>query len=137
MFDAAPNHTPHPFDLHVGGRVRTRRKLMGLSQEALAEGIGLTFQQVQKYERGSNRISASKLYEIAVTLKTPMAWFCEGYGAAPGEYVEASDEAAIHAFLMTTEGIALARAFPQVTSLRQRKRLLDLIQSMADTAGDL
>ena len=141
MFDAAPVHTPHPFDLHVGARVRVRRKLLGLSQEALADGIGLTFQQVQKYERGSNRISASKLYEIGIVLKTPMTWFCEGYGTAEAsaqtaDGTIASDEAAIHAFLITTEGLALAQAFPLIISSRQRNRLLGLVQAMAADPHD-
>ncbi|HEX7799284.1 MAG TPA: helix-turn-helix transcriptional regulator, partial [Asticcacaulis sp.] len=71
---------PNPVDLHVGARVRMRRKFLGMSQEGLAETIDLTFQQVQKYERGSNRISASKLWEIAKALKAPVAYFFEGYG---------------------------------------------------------
>lgn len=74
-----PEHLIHPIDLHVGARVRTRRKFMGLSQETLATALGLTFQQVQKYERGSNRISASKLYEIAKALKVPVDYLFDGY----------------------------------------------------------
>src|SRR5215472_8542656 len=70
--------SPNPVDLHVGGRVRMRRKMLGISQERLADALGLTFQQVQKYERGANRISASKLYEIARFLSAPIAYFFEG-----------------------------------------------------------
>ena len=65
MSDETQQRSPNPIDLHVGGRIRMRRKVLGVSQERLAEALGLTFQQVQKYERGSNRVSASKLYEIA------------------------------------------------------------------------
>ncbi len=70
--------SPNPVDTHVGQRVRTRRRLLGISQERLAEALGLTFQQVQKYERGANRISASKLYEIARFLASPVSYFFEG-----------------------------------------------------------
>lgn len=66
---------PHPIDIHVGGRVKRRRRDQGMSQTELADALGLTFQQVQKYERGANRISASKLYEIAMALNVPVAWF--------------------------------------------------------------
>ena len=69
--NAESSKSPNPVDLHVGGRVRMRRKMLGISQERLAEALGLTFQQVQKYERGANRISASKLYEIARFLSAP------------------------------------------------------------------
>ena len=71
---------PNPIDVHVGSRIRLRRTLLGMSQERLAEAIGLTFQQVQKYERGANRVSASKLWEIAAALKTPVAYFYDGLG---------------------------------------------------------
>ena len=73
-----PDHTPNPVDVHVGLQVRLRRKELKISQEKLAETLGLTFQQVQKYERGANRISASKLYEIARSLQAPISWFFEG-----------------------------------------------------------
>src|SRR6188768_2616137 len=69
---------PNPVDLHVGGRVRMRRTLLGVSQEQLADSLGLTFQQVQKYERGANRVSASKLYESARALQAPVSFFFEG-----------------------------------------------------------
>ena len=78
MTDATDDRSPNPVDLHVGARVRMRRRLRGVSQEKLAESLGLTFQQVQKYERGANRISASKLYEIAASLQTPVGYFFEG-----------------------------------------------------------
>ena len=76
--DVAAIVGPHPVDRHVGLRVRMRRKEMGVSQEKLAEALGITFQQVQKYERGANRVSASKLWEIARALETPVAYFYEG-----------------------------------------------------------
>ncbi len=126
--------SPNPIDLHVGGRVRMRRKFLGLSQEGLAEHLQLTFQQVQKYERGSNRISASKLYETSKALKAPVAYFFEGYGEGEGPegFSESASEQFVHSFLMTTEGIELAEAFPRIKSPKHRRRILDLVRSLAD-----
>ncbi|MGN6422237.1 MAG: helix-turn-helix domain-containing protein [Asticcacaulis sp.] len=125
---------PNPVDLHVGARVRMRRKFLGMSQEGLAETIDLTFQQVQKYERGSNRISASKLYEIAKALKAPVAYFFEGYGEneAVEGFSESESEQFVHGFLMTTEGIELAEAFPRIKNPKFRRRILDLVRALAE-----
>jgi len=124
---------PNPVDLHVGARVRMRRKFLGMSQEGLAETIDLTFQQVQKYERGSNRISASKLFEIARALKVPVAYFFEGYGASEAEgFSESESEQFVHGFLMTTEGIELAEAFPRIRNAKHRRRILELVRALAE-----
>ena len=125
---------PNPVDLHVGARVRMRRKFLGMSQEGLAETILLTFQQVQKYERGSNRISASKLWEIAKALKAPVAYFFEGYGEneAVEGFSESESEQFVHGFLMTTEGIELAEAFPRIKNAKHRRRILELVRSLAE-----
>jgi transcriptional regulator with XRE-family HTH domain len=125
---------PNPVDLHVGARVRMRRKFLGMSQEGLAETIDLTFQQVQKYERGSNRISASKLWEIAKALKAPVAYFFEGYGEneAVEGFSESESEQFVHGFLMTTEGIELAEAFPRIRNPKFRRRILDLVRALAE-----
>ena len=125
---------PNPVDLHVGARVRMRRKFLGMSQEGLAETIDLTFQQVQKYERGSNRISASKLFEIARALKVPVAYFFEGYGAAEAVegFSESESEQFVHGFLMTTEGIELAEAFPRIKNAKHRRRILELVRALAE-----
>ncbi|CAM3312759.1 helix-turn-helix domain-containing protein [Asticcacaulis taihuensis] len=125
---------PNPVDLHVGARVRMRRKFLGMSQEGLAETIALTFQQVQKYERGSNRISASKLWEIAKALKAPVAYFFEGYGEneAVEGFSESESEQFVHGFLMTTEGIELAEAFPRIKNAKHRRRILELVRSLAE-----
>lgn len=125
---------PNPVDLHVGARVRMRRKFLGMSQEGLAETIELTFQQVQKYERGSNRISASKLYEIARALKAPVAYFFEGYGEneAVEGFSESESEQFVHGFLMTTEGIELAEAFPRIKNAKHRRRILELVRALAE-----
>jgi len=133
---AEAQRSPNPVDVHVGGRVRMRRKVLGVSQERLAEALGLTFQQVQKYERGANRVSASKLYEIARFLSSPIPYFFEGLSdpsASDGGGVR--DEGAehlIHEFLITSEGLELAGAFPKIASPRLRRRILDLVRSLAD-----
>ncbi len=126
--------SPNPVDLHVGARVRMRRKFLGMSQEGLAETIDLTFQQVQKYERGSNRISASKLYEISRALKAPVAYFFEGYGEAEDVdgFSESESEQFVHGFLMTTEGIELAEAFPRIKNAKHRRRILELVRALAE-----
>ena len=131
-----PDRSPNPIDVHVGLQVRLRRKELKISQEKLAETLGLTFQQVQKYERGANRISASKLYEIARTLRVPMAWFFEGLS----DPAEGRDDASTppdsnsfaHEFLLTQEGIDLASLFPKVRQRRVRRRLVDLVRSLAE-----
>lgn len=130
------DRAPNPVDLHVGARVRMRRKFLGMSQEGLAESIALTFQQVQKYERGSNRISASKLYEISRALKAPVAYFFEGYGESEmvDGFSESESEQFVHGFLMTTEGIELAEAFPRVKSPKLRRKVLDLVRALAEEA---
>ena len=113
-----------------------RRKMLGVSQERLAEALGLTFQQVQKYERGANRISASKLYEIARFLSAPIAYFFEGLGdptaGASAAGLDDASEQHVHGFLMTSEGLELAAAFPRIGRSRLRRRILDLVRSLAD-----
>ena len=127
---------PNPVDLHVGARIRMRRKILGVSQERLAEDLGLTFQQVQKYERGANRVSASKLYEIARSLQSPVGYFFEGLGST-GEGMAETGEPFVHDFLMTAEGLELATLFPKITRLKVRRRILELVRSMAEEeAGD-
>ena len=124
---------PNPVDVHVGLRIRLRRKELGVSQEKLAEAIGLTFQQVQKYERAANRVSASKLYEVARALDTSTAYFFEGLtdahirtAAEPGGHSQ------MQAFLLTAEGVELATTFPKIQPSRVRRRILDLVRAMVD-----
>ncbi|HEY5409462.1 MAG TPA: helix-turn-helix transcriptional regulator [Caulobacteraceae bacterium] len=130
---AESSKSPNPVDLHVGGRVRMRRKMLGVSQERLAEALGLTFQQVQKYERGANRISASKLYEIARFLSAPIAYFFEGLSDPAAGKADRHDQGAeqhVHGFLMTSEGLELAAAFPRIGRPHLRRRILDLVRSL-------
>ena len=130
-------HRPSPIDVHVGGRVRLRRTLLGMSQEKLGDALGLTFQQVQKYEKASNRVSASKLFEIAAALKTSTAYFFDGLPAdgAQSGFAEEGGEF-VHDFIMTPEGLELAAWFPKVKSRRQRRRILELVKSMAEEDED-
>ena len=127
--------SPNPVDLHVGARIRMRRKLLGISQERLAEQLHLTFQQVQKYERGANRVSASKLYEIARALEAPVAYFFDGLadtGASPAD----GGAEYVHDLVMTPEGMELAAMFPKIRRGRVRRRVLDLVKALAEQDED-
>lgn len=129
--------TPSPIDVHVGRRVRQRRKSMNITQQQLALQLGLTFQQVQKYERGANRVSASKLYEIAVALRTTISYFFDGLAdpslALTGKKADPAAEKRVNAFLMSHEGLTLAELFPQLRSGKQRRQIVDLVRSMVET----
>ncbi|MDP3382453.1 MAG: helix-turn-helix transcriptional regulator [Phenylobacterium sp.] len=130
--DLELDRAPNPVDRHVGLRIRLRRKELGVSQERLAESIGLTFQQVQKYERAANRVSASKLWEMARALKTSVAYFYEGLGDPAAAGVDGDGRDTVHDFLLTPEGMELATLFPRVRRARVRRRLLDLVRTMAE-----
>jgi transcriptional regulator with XRE-family HTH domain len=126
-----PVQGPNPVDRHVGLRIRMRRKELGISQERLAESIGLTFQQVQKYERAANRVSASKLWEMSRALSTNISYFYEGLGdtlEAPGSNLPRES---MQDFLLTPEGIELAAIFPKIAKGRVRRKILDLVRAMA------
>ena len=123
---------PHPVDRHVGLRIRMRRKELGVSQERLAEALGLTFQQVQKYERAANRVSASKLYEIARALNTSVAYFYEGLAVGDDLDPPATPNLDAQAFLLTPEGAELAAIFPRVTRSRVRRKVVELVRALAD-----
>jgi transcriptional regulator with XRE-family HTH domain len=124
--------------MHVGARVRTRRRFLGLTQQALAESLGLTFQQVQKYERGANRISASKLYEIGCALKVPAHYFFEGLAdtGSEGDDIARETEVSIREFLMTPEGQELAQLYPSIGSPRLRRQVLELVRAIAGDDPD-
>jgi transcriptional regulator with XRE-family HTH domain len=127
--------TPNPIDKHVGSRVRMRRMMLGMSQEKLGDALGLTFQQVQKYEKGSNRIGASRLQQISLILQVPVAFFFEGAPLPPGTpsggFAEASSPAFVTDFLATTDGLALVKAFMRIPNAKLRRRVVDLVQEMA------
>ena len=120
------DHGPHPTDVHVGRRLRQQRSLLGMSQEKLGEAVELTFQQIQKYERGANRISASRLHQFATVLKIPVTFFFEGLDGEPETPPAADDK------MCKRETLELVRAYYNISSPNMRKRLLDLTRSIAD-----
>ena len=127
----APVKRANAIDIHVGARIRMRRTILGMSQEKLGEALGITFQQVQKYEKGTNRVGASRLQAIADTLKVAPAFFFEdapGTGAASEATSEVSD---IQQFLATGEGIQLVRAFTAIKDTATRHKFLGLIKAVA------
>ena len=123
-------HAPNPVDRHVGLRIRLRRRELGVSQEKLAESIGLTFQQVQKYERAANRVSASKLWEIAQALKTSVTYFYEGLGG--DDQTPAAQQT--QDFMLTTEGLELMAVFPRIAQPALRRKLLELVRTVSEEA---
>ena len=127
--------TPNPIDKHVGSRVRMRRMMLGMSQEKLGDALGLTFQQVQKYEKGTNRIGASRLQQISHILKVPVAFFFEGAPLLPGQSVsgmnEAPSPAYVSDFLATSDGLSLTKAFMRIKNPKLRRRIVDLVEQMA------
>lgn len=129
----------HPLNQKVGAKVRERRILLGMSQRQLADAIGLTFQQVQKYEKGSNRISASRLQQIAQMLEVPVAFFFEGAptGAAPeGGFADMAATSYVSDFLATSEGVQLTKAFVRIRNPRVRRRVVELVEALAEDADE-
>lgn len=130
---------PNPIDRHVGGRVRMQRMLAGVSQEKLGEALGLTFQQVQKYEKGTNRISASRLQQIAKMLGVPVAFFFEGAPTGEtttGGFADAASTDYVADFLATSEGVQLSKAFVRIKNPRVRRRIIDLVEALAGEVGE-
>ncbi len=132
----------NPVDAHVGGRLRMRRTLLGMSQEKLADAVGLTFQQVQKYERGSNRVSASRLYQFSKILDVPVSFFFEQYTDTsrvsglykykPGMADNEQEDFVADRRLYDKETIELLRIYYSVQSSKDRKDLLKILRSMAE-----
>lgn len=130
---------PNPIDRHVGSRVRMRRMMLGMSQEKLGDALGLTFQQVQKYEKGANRIGASRLQQISQILHVPVEFFFEGapnFAPAPGGMSEAPSPAFVADFLATSDGLALTRAFMRIQDSRLRRRIVDLVEAIAGEGNE-
>jgi transcriptional regulator with XRE-family HTH domain len=132
----------NPIDIHVGSRVRFRRMLLGMSQEKLGERLGLTFQQVQKYEKGINRIGASRLFDLAQVLGVSVQFF---YDDAPlaieseattadGQPQAPADEHSIVEFLRSRDGLELNRAFVRISDIKARRAIVDLVRSLANDA---
>ena len=130
---------PNPVDTHVGSRVRLRRMLLGMSQERLGNAMGLTFQQVQKYEKGVNRIGASRLFHISRILDVPVQFFFEEApqldGLAVTGMAEPESETFILEFLNSREGLELNRAFVKIGDPKVRKSVVDLVRALGVNRG--
>ena len=132
-----PKKQANPIDAQVGNRVRLRRMLIGMSQERLGELLGLTFQQVQKYEKGVNRIGAGRLFEVARILGVPIDYFYEGAMAqSSGSATENESSPPVMEFVSSGEGLQLSLAFMKIKDPKLRKRVLDLVKQMADDSGE-
>ena len=121
---------PNPIDVHVGSRVRARRQVLGMSQEKLGNALGLTFQQVQKYEKGTNRVGASRLQHLARILQVSIGHFFEG---APGQLKakgNAPSSAFVSDFVTSTEGLTLAKAFTQIKDAKVRHHIVKLVSEI-------
>lgn len=129
-----PKKQANPIDALVGNRVRLRRMLIGMSQERLGELLGLTFQQVQKYEKGVNRIGAGRLYQMAHILGVPIDYFYEGATEQAGTVNDNVPNPPVMEFLSSGEGLQLSLAFMRIKDGKVRKRVIDLIKSLADGA---
>jgi len=125
---------PNPIDKHVGSRVRMRRMMLSMSQEKLGDALDLTFQQVQKYEKGTNRIGASRLQHISQILKVPVSFFFEGAPNMPGHtgMGEAPSPAYVNDFLATSDGLSLTKSFIKIKSSKLRRRIVELVEQMAE-----
>ncbi len=130
-----PKKQANPIDGQVGSRVRIRRMLIGMSQEKLGDLLGLTFQQVQKYEKGVNRIGAGRLYEISRILDVPIEFFYEGVAGGAGGSAE-PESAPLMEFVSSGEGMQLSLDFMKIKDPKVRKRVLDLVKSLAEEESE-
>jgi transcriptional regulator with XRE-family HTH domain len=129
VLSRTPKKVPAPTDKHVGSRVRMRRTMLKMSQTDLGNGLGLTFQQVQKYEKGTNRIGASRLQHIAQILKVPVSFFFEG---GPGSKGGEEMPAYVTEFLSSRDGLALAEAFGKIENDKVRRSVVELVRHIAE-----
>lgn len=123
-------------DEHVGSRIRIRRQILGMSQEKLGDQLGVTFQQVQKYERGSNRVGASRLYDVARVLEVPVGFFYEGLdesGAVEG-FSENDQQPIVYDFIKSSEGVQLAIAMSRIPDRSLRRQIVDLARAIAESS---
>lgn len=118
----------HPVDVHVGKRIRHRRWMVGMTQQQLADQVGIKFQQIQKYETGMNRVSASRLWDISATLGVPIAFFFEGIETRKGQTGEVEGD-----ILADKEALELVRSYYAIPE-QQRRRLFDLARVLSDAA---
>jgi len=129
---------PNPVDKYVGSRVRMRRIMLGMSQEKLGAALGLTFQQIPKYEKGTNRVGASRIQQISEILQVPVSFLFEGgpCGTARAEgYSEGTSPVYVSDFLATSEGLALTRAFTRITDAKLRRSIVEMVEQIAAREG--
>jgi len=137
-YTIAAKKAPNPTDRHVGARVRMRRKMLAMSQEQLAEALGITYQQVQKNEKGANRIGASRLQQISHILQVPVAFFYEGAPDLHGStdrMKDAPSPSYVSDFLASPEGLLLTKAFIRINEPKLRRRIVDLVEEIAGEDG--
>ncbi|OCJ67349.1 transcriptional regulator [Agrobacterium tumefaciens] len=130
---------PNPIDVHVGSRIRLRRNILGMSQERLAESLGISFQQIQKYERGTNRVGASRLQNIAGILNIPVSFFFEdapGNDAAAIGTSPASSPNDFQIFLSSSEGFRLNSEFVKIADARVRRSIIEMVKAAASDSDD-
>ena len=133
--------SPNPIDIHVGNRIRMRRMLINMSQEKLGDSLGLTFQQVQKYEKGSNRVSASRLYQMAQILGVTVQFFYDDLPASsaqPGNpgMSEAGAPSFVMDFLSSSDGLQLNRAFSEISDRNVKRRVIELVKALAEGSSE-
>jgi transcriptional regulator with XRE-family HTH domain len=131
-----PKNGIHPTDTHVGKRVRMRRLMLGMTQANLGDALGLTFQQLQKYEKGTNRISASRLRHISQILQVPVKFFFEGAPHVRGEHDAQTDAPFpqhVSDYLATPDGLHLTKAFMQIPNANLRRSIVNLVEQIADS----
>jgi len=143
--DSMPKHNPrgvfNPVDRHVGRRLRLRRTLLGMSQEKLGDALGLTFQQVQKYERGANRIGASRLYDISCVLDVPISFFFDDMDEATAAASPARQRGVVHEPDHTPDAMArretleLVRAYYMIDDMPMRRKLFELVKTLGTSFG--
>ena len=124
---------PNPVDMHVGSRIRLRRQLMKMSQEKLGDELGVTFQQVQKYERSANRVGASRLYRLSRVLEVPIQFFFEDLSDPPlvSGMAEGDQTPIVYNFIQSSDGVSLAEAFSRIGDAKVRRRVLELVRTLA------
>ena len=123
---------PNPVDKYVGSRVRMRRIMLGMSQEKLGEALGLTFQQIQKYEKGTNRVGASRIQQISEILQVPVSFLFEGGPSGKTDGLgDGGSPTYVSDFLATSEGLALTRAFTKIADTKLRRSTVDLVEQIA------
>ena len=131
---------PNPIDVHVGSRVRLRRTLLGMSQGKLGQAVGLTFQQIQKYERGANRIGASRLFQFTQVLDVPVSFFYDNMPSDAGNGILGLAEGPAAAFeqgnLSRRETLELVRAYYKITDPSVRRRMFDLTKALGRSGGE-